>query len=121
MASKAADRHQQIIDRGPGAGLKGKREQVGDPSEGMSLGDIQNMPTWSKFAIFQGFLNFWSNAPNLGGGYVCFLKSVRKGRFRNVWVWGGGGVGGHSFEHRAGQGTTHRTGQCFWDHSLFRI
>ena len=26
-----------------------------------------------------------------GGGCVCFLKSVRKGRFRNVWVWGGGG------------------------------
>ena len=24
-----------------------------------------------------------------GGGGVCFLKSVRKGRFRNVWVWGG--------------------------------
>ena len=57
-----------------------------------SLGDIQNMPTQSKFAIFQGFLHCWSNAPNLGGGgYVCFLKSVRKGRFRNVWVWGGGG------------------------------
>ena len=33
----------------------------------------------------------------------------------------GGGVGGHSFEHRAEQETTHRTGHCSRDHSLFRI
>ena len=41
---------------------------------GISLGDIRYVPTRSKFAIFQGFLMFWSNAPKLrsvgGGGYV---------------------------------------------------
>ena len=42
-----------------------------------------------------------------GGVCVCFLKSVRKGRFRNVWV-GGGGEGGHSFAQRAVNGRTHR-------------
>ena len=76
----------------------------------ISLGDIHKVPTRSKFTFFQVFLNFWSNAPkcrSLGGGVcVCFSKSVRKGRFRNVWV--GGGVGGHSFAHRAVNGTTHR-------------
>ena len=46
------------------------------------------------------------NVVTLGGVCVSFLKSVRKGRFRNVWV--GGGVGGHSFAHRAVNGRTHR-------------
>ena len=67
---------------------------------GISLGDIQNMPTRSKFAIFQGFLTFWSNAlkfRSIGGVCVCFSKSVRKGCFKNVWV--GGGVGDHIFEY----------------------
>ena len=50
-------------------------------------------------ALFLGFMNFWSNAPKfcpIGGGGVCvyFLKSVRKGRFRNVGL-GGGGVDDH--------------------------
>ena len=55
---------------------------------GISLGDIQFLPTRSKFALFQGFLNFSSNAPKFQG--MCILlKSVTKGRFRNVWVKGG--------------------------------
>ena len=52
---------------------------------GISLGDIWYVPTRSKFAIFQGFLMFWSNAPKIrsggGGVCVCFLKSVRKSRY----------------------------------------
>ena len=40
----------------------------------MSLGDIRYVPTRRKFAIFHGFLPFWSNAPKIrsvrGGGYV---------------------------------------------------
>ena len=37
----------------------------------ISLWDIQKVPTRSKFAFRQGFLNFWSNVPKcryLGGG-----------------------------------------------------
>ena len=42
-----------------------------------------------------------------GGGYcVYFLKSVRKGRFRNGWVWGEG-VYGHIFKQ-----TELQIGQC---------
>ena len=54
-------------------GMATKLSVVCDP---ISLGDIHNMPTRSKFAIFQDFLNFWSNAPKRrylgggGGGYV---------------------------------------------------
>ena len=61
----------------------------------ISFGDIRYVPTRSKFALFQGFLNFSFNAPKFrsvggGGGGVCvyFLKFVRKGGFRNVWVGG---------------------------------
>ena len=40
----------------------------------ISFGDIHNLPTQSKFALFHGFLNFLSNAPKFhsvgGGGYV---------------------------------------------------
>ena len=39
----------------------------------ISLGDIHNMPTRSKFVFFQVFLNFLSKAPkfhSVGGGYV---------------------------------------------------
>ena len=39
--------------------------------EHMSLGDIHNLPPRSKFALFQGFLNFLSKAPKFrskGGG-----------------------------------------------------
>ena len=58
----------------------------------ISLGDIHNMPTRSKFVYFQGFLRFSSRAPkfhSVGGVCVYFLKSVRKGHFRNAWVRGG--------------------------------
>ena len=66
--------------------------------EYIPLGDIRFMPKGSKkishffrfFSIFclmlQRFVPYGG-----GGGYV---KSVRKGRFRNV---GGGGGGGHIF------------------------
>ena len=63
------------------------------------LGDIRFMPMRSRITFFQGFLNFLSNAPKFrsvgGGGGVCiyFLKSVRKGRFRNV------GLGGARWSH----------------------
>ena len=74
------------------------------------------------FRVFSTFGPMHQNVVTSGGGgvCVCFLKSVREGHFRNVWV-GGGGVGGRSFEHRAVQGTTHRKWQCSRDHSLFRI
>ena len=50
-----------------------RRRLVGSPNltevarlqmhQNMSLGDIHNMPTRSKFVFFQGFLNFLSKAP----------------------------------------------------------
>ena len=62
----------------------------------ISLGDIRSAPTRWVLALFLVFMNFWSNVPKfrpVGGGLcVYFLKSVRKGRFRNVWVGGGGGM-----------------------------
>ena len=67
----------------------------------ISLRDIRSLPTRSVFTFFQTFLNFWSNAPkcrHLGGVCACFSKSVRKRRFRNVWV--GGGIGDQIFEYR---------------------
>ena len=55
---------------------------------GISLRDMHNLPTGSKFALVQGFFNFLSEAPkfrSIGGGVcVYFLKSVRKGHFRHV-------------------------------------
>ena len=56
--------------------------------------------------LLSTFSPMHQNVVTLGGGCVCFSKSVRKGHFRNVWV--GGGVGGHSFAHRAVRGRTHR-------------
>ena len=41
--------------------------------------------------VFQVLVQCTKISFHRGGGCVCFLKSVRKGRFRNVWVWGGGG------------------------------
>ena len=44
----------------------------------ISLGDIQNMPTRSKFVYFQGFLHFSSRAPkfhSVGGG-MCILFEI---------------------------------------------
>ena len=59
----------------------------------ISLGDIRRAPTRWLLALFLVVMNFWSNAPKFSpvGRGVCVyvLKSVRKGRFRNVWVGGG--------------------------------
>ena len=63
---------------------------------GISLGDIHNLPTFWVLALFGTFYNFCFRVQTCchlgGGGGVCvyFLKSARKRRFRNVWVWGGG-------------------------------
>ena len=54
-----------------------------------------------RFSTFldslQVLLRCANTSPRRGGGGVCvyFLKSVRKSRFRNVWVWGGGGRCSH--------------------------
>ena len=48
-----------------------------------------------QIRTFSGFSQFFVQGTKIsfhgGGGGVCvyFLKSVRKGRFRNVWVKGG--------------------------------
>ena len=60
------------------------------------------------FRLYSTFGLMHQNFVTLGGVCVCFSKSVRKGHFRNVWVSGGGGVGGHSFVHGAVNGRTHR-------------
>ena len=59
--------------------------------------------------LFSTFGLMLQNVITFGGGgvCVCFSKSVRKRRFRNVWV-GEGGAGGHSFAHRAVNRRTHR-------------
>ena len=44
----------------------------------ISLGDIHNMPTRSKFVYSQGFLHFSSRAPkfrSVGGG-MCILFEI---------------------------------------------
>ena len=64
----------------------------------ISLGDIQNMPTFWVLALFGKFLQLLLPCANMssrwGGGGVCVhcLKSARKRHFRTVWVGGGGGV-----------------------------
>ena len=58
----------------------------------ISLRDIPCAPSRWVLAFSPGFLNFSSDAPKyrtLAGACVCFLKSVRKGHFRNLWVRGG--------------------------------
>ena len=52
---------------------------------------------------------------------MCMLFEICEKRPFQKCMGGGGGVGGHSFEHRAEQETAHRTGHCSRDHSLFRI
>ena len=51
------------------------------------------MPTFWVLTLFGNFYNFGFDVQtcrHLGGGVcVYFLKSVRKGHFRNVWVGGG--------------------------------
>ena len=66
----------------------------------ISLGDIQNVPTRSKFAIFQGFLTFWSNAPkfrSIGGGMCMLFEICEKRPFQKCMGWGG--IGDHIFEY----------------------
>ena len=82
----------------------------------ISLGDIRFMPTRSEFAIFRGFFNAPIHQNFVLKGGVCACCEKRP--FQKCM---GGGVGGHSFEHRAEQETTHRTGHCSRDHSLFAI
>ena len=68
--------------------------------ECISLGDIQNVPTRSKFAIFQGFLTFWSNAlkfRSIGGGMCMLFEICEKRLFQKCMGWGG--VGDHIFEY----------------------
>ena len=61
----------------------------------ISLGDIHNLPTFWVLALCGNFYNFCFDVQtcrHLGGGggvCVCFVKSVRKRRFGNVWVGGG--------------------------------
>ena len=48
----------------------------------ISLGDIHNMPTRSKFVYSQGFLHFSSRAPkfrSVGGG-MCILFEICENR-----------------------------------------
>ena len=101
------------MNRGPEGTLHCPREPnaVVTGVQGISLGDIRFMPMRWVLALFLVSLNFWSNAQNfvpLRGVSVDFLKSARKGRFGNVCIRGGGG---HIFEHRAGNWTTHRMEQ----------
>ena len=44
----------------------------------ISLGDIHNMPTRSKFVYFQGFLHFSARAPKFRfvGGGMCILFEI---------------------------------------------
>ena len=70
----------------------------------ISLGDIRNLPTRSKFALCQSFLNFLSNAPKCrsmgagGGGGMCILFEIcEKRAFQKCMGWGEG-VGGDIFE-----------------------
>ena len=60
----------------------------------ISLGDIHNMPTFWVLALFGNFYIFCFHVQtcrHLGRGVrAYFLKSARKGHFRNVWVGGGG-------------------------------
>ena len=60
----------------------------------ISLGDICIMPTWSKIALFQGFLNFLSDAPkfrSVGAGGICILFEICEKRpFQKCMGLGGG-------------------------------
>ena len=67
----------------------------------ISLRDIQNMPTRSKFVFFQGFLNFLSKAPkfhSVGGGMCMLFEICEKRPFQKCMGWGG--IGDHIFEYR---------------------
>ena len=85
-------------------------------------GAVQNVPTRWVLALFPGFLDFRSNAPKFhssGGVCVSFLKSVRKGRFRNVGL---GGLHGHIFVHRAANATMYTKHALHsLDRSVFRV
>ena len=56
----------------------------------ISLGDIRYVPLRWVLTLFLSFLHFWSDVPKFHSlACAYFLKSVRKGYFRNVWVKGG--------------------------------
>ena len=88
-----------------------------------SLGDIHNMPTFWVLALFGNFYNFCFHVQtcrHLGGGGVCvyFLKSARKGHFRNAWVGGRGGLPFFSVAQQIGRCT--QTWHCTVHPFLFR-
>ena len=97
-----------------GCGLLGCNFRTLDVSRGHSV--CVNAVGFSTFPGVFEFLVRWAKISfRWGGGCVYFLKSVTNGRFRNVWV-GGGGVDGHIFVHRAGNSTMHAAEQCTGDH-----
>ena len=57
----------------------------------ISLGGIHNLPARSKFAPFQGFLNFCPMHQNfvLYGGGMCILFICEKRAFQKCMGWGG--------------------------------
>ena len=78
----------------------------------ISLGDIRDMPTRSKFTFCSGFSQFFVQCTKISfrrgvwhklcsGVCVYSLKSVRKGKeISEMYGLGvGGGVGGRIFEH----------------------
>ena len=77
------------------------RHRLGSGDGNISLRDIQNMPTRSKFVFFQGFLNFLSKAPkfhSVGGGMCMLFEICEKRPFQKCMGWGG--IGDHIFEYR---------------------
>ena len=89
----------------------------------ISLGDSQNAPTRWVLALFVGFLNFWSAAPNfrsvVWGGMCILFEICEKRPFQKCMGWGR--VGCHTFEHKAGTWTMHGSEHCTGDHRLFRF
>ena len=70
-------------------------------SPSISLGDIHFLPTRSKFALFQGFLNFSSNAPkfrSVGGGMCILFEICEKRPFQKCMSKGG--IGDLIFQYR---------------------
>ena len=92
-------------------------------SGALSLGDIQNMPTFWVLALFGNVDNFCFHVQicRHPGGGVCvyFLKSARKRHFRNVWVGGRGGLPFFSVAQHIGRCT--QTWHCTVHPFLFRI
>ena len=60
----------------------------------ISLGDIHNLPTRSKFALFQGFIRFFVQCTKISfrRGCMCLLFEICEKRpFQKCIGWGGGG------------------------------